>query len=140
MASLPDLYEAVKSRECILFLGAGVHYPPPPDLPDYQYPEEQRPPLGKQFSQNLVKDSLHKLWASSKDEPLQKSEKDARKARAADLRKKHRYLWVSRDNLQRTSWFYELQFQRAPVDRVSESVEQGKKPSANCGPKSTEKP
>jgi hypothetical protein len=124
VASLPELYEAVKNRECILFLGAGVHYPPPSDLADYQYPEEQRPPLGKQFSYTLVKDSLHKLWAASKDEPLNKSEKDKRKARAAELRKKRRYLSNSRDNLQRTSWFYELQFQRAAlVDRVSESVE-----------------
>jgi len=131
VASLPELYDAVKSRECILFLGAGVHYPPPRDLTDYQYPEEHRPPLGTQFSHALVKDGLHKLRAGSKDQPLEKSEKEARKVRAAELRAKHRYLWAYRDNLQRISWFYELRFQRAAlVDRVSESVEQGKKPSA----------
>jgi hypothetical protein len=28
------------------------------NLAEYQYPEEQRPPFGKQFSQTLVKDSL----------------------------------------------------------------------------------
>ena len=131
MASIPELYEKVKSRECILFLGAGVHYPPPSDLAEYQYLEEQRPPLGKQFSYALVKDGLRKLWADSKDDPLEKNEKEARKDRAKKLRKKHRYLLDNRDNLQRISWFYELQFQRAAlVDRVSESVDQGKKPSA----------
>ncbi len=131
MASLPDLYEAVKSRDCILFLGAGVHYPPPSDLAEYQYPKEQQPPLGKEFSHALAKDSLHKLLAGSKDEPLEKNEKEDRKVRAAELRRRHRYLWENRDDLQRTSWFYDLRFQRAAlIDRVSESVEQGKKPSA----------
>src|SRR5206468_6514822 len=52
-------------------------------------------------------------------------------ARAADLRAKHRYLLTYRDNLQRTSWFYDLQFQRAAlISKVTEAVELKKKPSA----------
>jgi hypothetical protein len=131
MASVLDLYEAVKRRECILFLGAGVHYPPPDDLLDYEYPEAERPPLGTSFSQSIAKESLHKVLAGSKADPIEKTATAQRKVRAEDLRAKRRYLWQNKDNLQRTSWFYHLQYQRAAlVNRVSESVEQGKKPSA----------
>jgi len=46
--------EAVIAGECILFLGAGVHAPPPPDSP-FQYPAEQRPPIGSALSMELAK-------------------------------------------------------------------------------------
>jgi hypothetical protein len=43
----------VRERTCILFLGAGVHAPPPPGSP-FEYPVEQRPPLGGDLSQRLA--------------------------------------------------------------------------------------
>jgi len=43
----------VKTGKCILFLGAGVHCAPPIDS-EYSYPEEQRPPLGNAFSEELA--------------------------------------------------------------------------------------
>ena len=58
---LADLFDAVKQRECILFLGAGVHYPPPEDLPEYQYPVEERPPLGAQLSHKLARECVHRM-------------------------------------------------------------------------------
>lgn len=47
----------VKAGRCILFLGAGVHYPPPrvePPARQYEYPEEERPPLGGDLSETLA--------------------------------------------------------------------------------------
>lgn len=129
MATIEDLYKAVKKRECILFLGAGVHYPPPNDSPDYQYAVEHRPPLGTQLSHALAKECLQEMRSSSRRDPL--DEKEKRKLRATDLRTKHGYLWKNRDNLQRIAWFYELHHQRAAlVTRVSRAVEEGKEPSA----------
>lgn len=130
MADIADLYEAVKRRECILFLGAGVHYPPPADSPNYQYPEMDRPPLGAQASRRLVKECLHKMRMSSRSDPIDKPD-EGRLARANGLREKRAYLQKHRDNLQRTSWFYELNHQRlALVERISQEVDTGKKPSA----------
>ena len=37
--------EAVRSKQCILFLGAGVHAPPPEGSP-FRYPPEHCPPIG----------------------------------------------------------------------------------------------
>jgi hypothetical protein len=129
VATIEDLYKAIRNRECILFLGAGVHYPPPSDSPDYQYPVEHRPPLGTQLSHDLAKECLHMTRVSSRTDPL--DEKEKRKLRATELRMKHGYLWKHRDNLQRIAWFYELHHQRAAlVTRVSRTVEEGKKPSA----------
>jgi SIR2-like domain len=47
------LAESVRHGQCILFLGAGVHYPPPVDS-RFSYPEEQRPPLGQQLAMRLA--------------------------------------------------------------------------------------
>jgi hypothetical protein len=44
----------VKSGFCILFLGAGVHYPPAPSSKQYSYPKEQRPPLGSALAKQLA--------------------------------------------------------------------------------------
>lgn len=128
MASLDDLYDAVKRRECILFIGAGVHYPPPQDSP-YSYPPEHRPPLGTEFSRTLAKECLHKLLASSRQGPLdQQKERDER---AMELRVKHAYLNKHSDVLQRISWFYELHYQRAAlISRVSRAVGDATRPSA----------
>jgi hypothetical protein len=43
----------VEKGECILFLGAGVHGPPPDGSP-YEYPDEQRPPLGGELALRLA--------------------------------------------------------------------------------------
>ena len=126
---LEDLYDVVKRREFILFLGAGVHYPPPPDLPEYNYPVEQRPPLGTQFSRTLVRESLRRMLSSSRSDPIE--DKDQRRARALKLRSEHNYLVKHRDDLQRIAWFYELKRDRQKlVDRISEAVHEGKAPSA----------
>jgi SIR2-like protein len=53
IAHLDELAESVAAGECILFLGAGVHYPPPEGSP-YQYPPEQRPPLGGALARHLA--------------------------------------------------------------------------------------
>ena len=126
---LADLFDAVKQRECILFLGAGVHYPPPEDLPEYQYPVEERPPLGAQLSHKLARECVHRMLASSRSDPLDhKNDKEQRDDRAKDLRDKHAYLIEHRDELQRISWFYELNHQRQQlIDRVSEAVGDKKK-------------
>jgi hypothetical protein len=47
------IVEAVRNGKCILFLGAGVHYPPPSDS-RYEYPEDQRPPLGGTLARALA--------------------------------------------------------------------------------------
>ncbi len=45
--------ESVRSGECILFLGAGVHAPPE-ESSGFAYPEEQRPPIGAALSRTLA--------------------------------------------------------------------------------------
>jgi SIR2-like protein len=51
--ALKRLTDRVKAGQCILFLGAGVHAPPPNDSL-YKYPEEQRLPLGRHLSELLA--------------------------------------------------------------------------------------
>jgi hypothetical protein len=51
--AVKELISDVKNGNCILFLGAGVHAPPPKDSP-YVYPEEQRLPLGKDLAEKLA--------------------------------------------------------------------------------------
>jgi SIR2-like domain len=46
--------DAVRKRECILFLGAGVHAPPP-EGSSYDWPLEHRPALGADLSCELAK-------------------------------------------------------------------------------------
>jgi hypothetical protein len=50
---LARIAERVDGRRCILFLGAGVHAPPPDGSP-FEYPLEQRPPVGSQLSHELA--------------------------------------------------------------------------------------
>src|SRR5207248_6154796 len=55
-----SIAEAVAKGQCILFLGAGVHYGPPAGTdPKYAaaYPEERRPPLGRALSVKLADES-----------------------------------------------------------------------------------
>lgn len=50
---LNELVEHVKSGRCILFLGAGIHAPPPEDS-NYEYTAEQMPPIGKELAKKLA--------------------------------------------------------------------------------------
>jgi len=50
---LGDIAAAVSRAECILFLGAGVHSPPPVESP-FRYPEAERPPVGSTLSRQLA--------------------------------------------------------------------------------------
>jgi hypothetical protein len=52
---LNDLVEHVRRGDCILFLGSGVHVPPPEDSP-YSYPEAQRPPMSSALASLLARD------------------------------------------------------------------------------------
>src|SRR3954453_17381811 len=60
MDDLDAIAEAVGKGQCILFLGAGVHYGPPagadPKFAD-AYPEARRPPLGRSLSVKLADES-----------------------------------------------------------------------------------
>ncbi len=51
--AVTGLLSHVKAGNCILFLGAGVHAPPPQDS-RYTYPEEHRPPLGGDLAERLT--------------------------------------------------------------------------------------
>ena len=53
IAHLDEVAESVRAGECILFLGAGAHRPPPDGSP-YVYPEADQPPLGDALSQHLA--------------------------------------------------------------------------------------
>lgn len=98
---LAAIAEKVKKGQCILFLGAGVHHPPPDGSP-YEYPAGQRPPLGRAFSEMLA----------------QKCDFAARFPRD------------SPGNLQRVSLYYESRFNRnALVREVREAVFTGRRPS-----------
>jgi hypothetical protein len=124
-----QLLKAIKERKCILFLGAGVHYPPPPALPQYQYPSDQRPPLGTALSRSLVQDTrqLMRLSFPAKATALPEERQKA----AAEARLKLWFLRRHGDNLQRTSWYYEVEHQRmALVSFVKTQVNDGKVPSA----------
>jgi hypothetical protein len=98
---LTKIAEASRSETCILFLGAGVHAPPPEDS-RFEYPEAERPPLGTALSELL--------------------------AEKCDLAK--RYPGEDPRNLQRVSHFFQIQEKRSGLVQVlREAVHHGKKPS-----------
>jgi hypothetical protein len=93
----------VREGQCILFLGAGVHAPPPESSP-FVYPAEQRPPLGSALSEQLASSLGARLGAVLPDE-------DPR-------------------NLQRIALFYEMERSRHQlVEEIRTSVQDGKQPS-----------
>ena len=103
--------EAVRSQQqsselkaepkCILFLGAGVHAPPPEGSP-FRYPPEQRPPIGAALSREL--------------------------ARECDFAA--RFPGEDPGNLQRVALAYEIDSSRARlVDAITSAVDTGKAPS-----------
>ena len=91
----------VSRQHCILFLGAGAHAPPP-DESGFEYPAEQRPPIGAALSQAL----------------------------AADCKLLERFPGEDPSNLQRVALFYEIARTRLRlVDAVIGAVQTGKRPS-----------
>ena len=93
--------EAVRQGRCILFLGAGVHAPPP-EGSSFEYPAERRPPTGSALSQIL--------------------------ARSCNLER--RFPGEDPSNLQRVALFYEIARSRHQlVDAVTDAVQTGKSPS-----------
>lgn len=103
------IVDAVKSGECILFLGAGVHFPPRDDSTYAgSYPESKRPPLGGALARLIAEESYLADDPSYTDE-----EKE-------DIS----------GNLQRVSLYFELKRGRpALVDLVRREVTEGKEPS-----------
>lgn len=138
MASTQDLFAAIRNRECVLFLGAGVHYPPPENS-SYAYPPDHRPPLGASFSRQLADECIAGLEAGSGgDAPDLTGLTDAQRVRCElertireEQREKERaYLRQHRENLQRTSWYYELHHERGNlINKITDAVETGREPS-----------
>jgi hypothetical protein len=93
--------DSVQKQRCILFLGAGVHAPPPKKS-EFLYPEELRPPIGAALSRKL----------------------------AEDCNLKARFRHEDAANLQRVALFYEISRSRHQlVGAVADEVQTGKRPS-----------
>jgi hypothetical protein len=96
-----QIADAIRKQQCILFLGAAVHAPPPEDS-DYDYPEACRPPLGSALSRSLAE--MCALGTRFPDEDP--------------------------ENLQRVALFYEIdRSRRQLVEAIRQAVHVGKKPS-----------
>ena len=92
---------AVSEKRCILFLGAGAHAPPPDQSP-FEYPTEQRPPIGAALSREL----------------------------AVGCKLAQRFPNEDPSNLQRVALFYEIARSRPQlVEAVTGAVQAGKHPS-----------
>ena len=98
---MAEIAKVIATGKCILFMGAGVHYPPPGPSP-YCYPEEKRPPLGGALSDDL----------------------------ASECDFKREFPKHSTSNLQRVSLHYELKNGRHNlVKRIETAVNENKAPS-----------
>jgi hypothetical protein len=94
--------KAVSQQNCILFLGAGVHAPPP-EGSSFVYPEEYRPPIGSALSRQL----------------------------AGDCRLAEQLPTEDPSNLQRVSLFYEASRNRPQLEQaVVAAVGTGRRPSS----------
>lgn len=110
MATFDDIVNATKAGECILFLGAGVHYPPADTDPIYRgcYPEAEQPPVGSGLAKILADDS--QIF----DDPNYSA--DEKQAIAG--------------NLQRISLYYEIAKSRPKlIAKVQDAVSDQKRPS-----------
>ena len=93
--------EAVRDQRCILFLGAGVHAPPP-EGSAFHYPDDERPPIGAALSRRL----------------------------AAECDFAERFPREDPGNLQRVALAYEIDSSRNRlVDAIADSVDTGRAPS-----------
>lgn len=100
-AIIDQVAAAVRKQQCILFLGAGAHAPPPQGSP-FDYPEAQRPPIGDDLSRALARDC--KLTSTHPDEDVA--------------------------NLQRVALFYEIKRSRRQLaEAVHSAVHVDKRPS-----------
>jgi hypothetical protein len=136
--SIQDLTAAIKNRRCVLFLGAGVHYPPP-QISSYAYPPEHRPPLGASLSRQLADECIAELNVESKSDvpdltgltDEQRVRRELERTIREEQREKERsYLRQHCEILQRTSWYYELHHQRGNlINKITAAVETGKEPS-----------
>ncbi len=92
---------AVRDQQCILFLGAGVHAPPP-EGSGFHYPPEQRPPVGAALSRRLADECDFAARFPGEDP----------------------------SNLQRVALAYEIDSSRGRlVDAIGGAVDAGKAPS-----------
>ncbi len=96
------LVEHVAEGRCILFVGAGAHYAPPKGSP-FEYPLEQRPPLGRDLAERLAAEcDFHEVCPNDES-----------------------------SNLQRVSLCYETQVSRAQlIEYIREAVDDNTRPSA----------
>jgi hypothetical protein len=108
VADIQEIATVVSKKKCILFLGAGAHYPPPKDLKHtcggvpYAYPLSHRPPLGSKLSKDLARESNF----------LREFPTDNKR------------------NLQRVALHYEIEKTRnSLISRIREAVDDGKTPS-----------
>jgi hypothetical protein len=101
--------EAVKGGKCVLFLGAAIHAPPPPDSPwEEAYPADQRPALAGALRKRLMEGSgwLERHGSDDQGKPVEP--------------------W----DLQRMAQFYELVHGRSKLlSEVRAAVHDGKAPS-----------
>jgi hypothetical protein len=99
--ALAVVADAVRDRECILFLGAGVHAAPPAGSA-FTYPGERRPPTGAALSRALA-DACDLATLLPREDP---------------------------GHLPRVALAYEIAFSRARlVEAVNDAVQVGKRPS-----------
>jgi hypothetical protein len=93
--------DGVRARECILFLGAGVHAPPAAGSP-FAYPAERRPPVGSALSRQLAQECGFAEQLPREDP----------------------------GNLQRVALAYEIAYSRSRlVEAVNDAVHVSKEPS-----------
>ncbi|MEA2234766.1 MAG: hypothetical protein QOD83_4582 [Solirubrobacteraceae bacterium] len=99
--ALDIVAERVRCQQCILFLGAGVHAPPPEGSP-FRYAYDRRPPIGRALSREL--------------------------AGGCDF--EGRFSGEDPGNLQRVALAYEIEKSRGRlVDAITGAVDAGKEPS-----------
>jgi hypothetical protein len=100
-SAIEGVAAAVRQQRCVLFLGAGVHAPPPEGSP-FEYPPAHRPPIGSALSRELAETS-----------------------RFAD-----RFPDDKLANLQRVALFYEItRSRRQLVEAIGNAVHTGRQPS-----------
>ncbi|NOK16279.1 SIR2 family NAD-dependent protein deacylase [Corallococcus carmarthensis] len=99
--SIQRIAQAIQKKQCILFLGAGIHAPPP-DGSGQSYPPAARPPLGGELSRRLAQASSYDTAYPGKDT----------------------------SHLQRVAWHCEHSLGRnALVAAIRKEVDEGKTPS-----------
>lgn len=122
--------DMVKRGDCILFLGAGVHAPPPEDSP-YIYPEEYRPLLGQDLAQKLDEECHYKeKFPNERCRQLQMLWQDLAQMLDKGCKYKNKFPNERCLELQRVSLCYAEDFGRNKlVGTLNRYLRDGKKPS-----------